>query len=56
MIGPVLPGIEKSGAVNSSPPESGAPVSLVRPTKSSWSASGCRSQTSMVIAIRRATR
>ena len=50
------PGIEKSGAVVSVPPESGAPVSLVRPMKPSWSASVWRSQVSIVMLIRRATR
>ncbi len=56
MIGPSLPGIEKSGSVNSSPPERGAPLAFVRPTNASWSPRGWRSQTSMVMLMRRATR
>ncbi len=56
MTGPSWPGIAKSGSDISSPPESGAPLALVRPTKPSWSSSGWRSQTSIVMLIRRATR
>ena len=52
----LLPGMSKSGFVNSLPPDSGAPLSLVRPMKASWSPSGWRSQTSMVMLNRRATR
>ena len=38
------------------PPDSGAPSDLVRPTTRSCSRSDCRSQVSIVIVMRRATR
>ncbi|CAH0297590.1 hypothetical protein SRABI128_04076 [Microbacterium sp. Bi128] len=53
---PPRPWSSKSGAVNSSPPESGAPAPLVRPISASCSRSDVRSQISMCIRIRRATR
>ena len=56
MIRPLRPRMSKSGWSNSSPPDNGAPVSLVRPMNDSWSPSGCRSQTSIVMLIRRTAR
>ena len=53
---PSLPLTSKSGWLNSLPPDSGAPSALVRPMTRSCSLSGCRSQISMVMLIRRATR
>ena len=46
----------KFGWSNSAPPDSGAPSALVRPITRSCSRSDCRSQVSMVMLIRRATR